>query len=325
MPEAEEVGMGKVAPEGADDREASGSPAAGEESGNDPGEASSPAFTELDTADVVQVIRDLQERLDYAYSIREALEADVETANAAMASLQGQNAGLKERIEFLETRDKLAVQLQSELDFLHDEKANSVREIQTLESRASDLTARNDALEKDLATARAISADMKKKAVELQMEVVRLQDRAASLGDLSGALETARSELAGATERVRELEAELDAASIAGSAAERDTRRMREVNESLRSEIEDIRSKREALEEEKRALRSKLLASDYENKRLREQHASLDLKLSDALKDKGDVQGRLHDARQTLIDVQNALESTRDKFKKRWATKPPPK
>jgi chromosome segregation ATPase len=321
--------MENAASEGSDDREKRAPPPGGEsgredenhtlsEPGTDPG----PEFPEMEIGDVVQVIRDLQDRLDYAYSIREALEADIEAANAGIASLRGENDGLRERIEFLEAREKLAVQLESELEFLHDEKSSSVRAIHALESSVSELTGQKKALEKDLSVTRAALSDVKTKAVELQMKVVELQDQAAIMGDLSGILAETKTELAQATDRVRHLELELDASVIAKESSERDLERKKKALLELRRETDDLKSSQETLEKEKRTLRSKLLTSEYENRRLKDQQVNLDRKLSDAIKDKGNFRGKLNDARQTLIEVQSALESTKKKFKGRWATGP---
>ncbi|MHC5035826.1 MAG: hypothetical protein ACYTHM_00790 [Planctomycetota bacterium] len=312
MPNAEEAGPeqegGKSAPPPSPDRS---------------GENQDPAFGEKDTASVVQVLRDLQERLDHAYSIREALEADIEAANVNLSALQGQNDALRKRVEFLETRDKLAVQLQSELDFLHEEKASSVKTIRTLESRVSDLTQRKTTLEKDVKASHSALADMKRKAVELQMKVVQLQDKAAAMGEVQSLLTETKEQLAQATDRVRDLESELDTQSIAREASERNLRRIQRVAEELRREIAELKSTHETLETEKRTLRSKLLASEYENKRLQDQSKSTDIKLTEALKEKADFRKKLVEAQQTLADVQNALESTREKMKKRWASRAP--
>ncbi|MHC4599009.1 MAG: hypothetical protein ACYS47_08395 [Planctomycetota bacterium] len=301
--------MEKAAKEGGDDADGSG---------GDPG----PLDSEAHTTDAVKVIRDLQERLDYAYSIREALESDIEGANAKLSGLIGENDELRKRIDFLETRDKLAAQLQSELEFLQDEKSDSVRTIHTLESRVSDLDAQKSALEKEVSSVHGSLAEMKKKAVELQTEVIRRRDHAATLENISTTLDETKAKLAQATERVSSLEAQLDTSSIAKDSVDLDLERMKQVSRGLRREIEALQSARETLEKEKRALRSKLLASEYENKRLGDRMATLDLRLSEALRDKGDIRGELQAARQSLIDVQDALESSREKLKKRWSPGP---
>ncbi|MHC5035828.1 MAG: hypothetical protein ACYTHM_00800 [Planctomycetota bacterium] len=211
-------------------------------------EVGAPSSDDPETAPgVLQVIHDLERRLDSTFSIREGLEADLDAAGGKISLLQNRNAELLKRIAFLEARDNLAAQLQSELDSLHEEKAGSERTTDQLRSQVSDLQEAKQNLEKDVTQAQSALDGMKIKAGDLQTEVLRLQDMT-SVEEITDILAETKAKLARASERVRDLESELEADGIAKEGLQRDLQDHRREVQDLRQEVEALKTDQEHLE-----------------------------------------------------------------------------
>ncbi|MHC4599008.1 MAG: hypothetical protein ACYS47_08390 [Planctomycetota bacterium] len=196
---------------------------------------------------VLQVIHDLESRLDSTFSIRQALQGDLDTAHAKIAALQGRNEELLERITFLEARDDLTMRLQLELDSLREEKAGSEQSAIQLQSRVSELSDEKTVLEKDITEAASALAGMKRKAGELQSEVLRLRD-ASSFEEITDILAETKAKLAQASARVSELETELEAGAAAKDAIVCDLRENQEHVRNLHRAIEELKTNQEDLE-----------------------------------------------------------------------------
>lgn len=179
-------------------------------------------------------IKDLSEKL-------QALQARVEECEA----LQREVAALEVKRDMLVPALR---QLQSDLQRLEEERAASVRQIESLVDQRNEAQARYEAVRADLAQARSAAEDLDARRSALDAQVARLEERLTDLRSETARLEAGHEAIQGA---------------IAAAADQRDraSDELREVRTRLvqaRSEAERLEERRAALDAQAAQLEEKL-------------------------------------------------------------------
>ena len=276
------------------------------------------ALLDDEASSVFEVIHDLEGQLDSAFAVKEALEKDLEGEKEKTAALSLENAKLKERVTFLESCEKLVDEVQAELDFLNEDKSSSVIAIQQLESKLESLTEEKNGLAKELSATKIAFEGMKRKAVKLQSEVSRLEEKTATMEKLKKELDDNKLEICRANEQIQDIESQLFETSCTKDAFDVDLQSAQKVIEDLQEEIEELKSLRESLKMENLTLKSKLRIAENEKERLSQKNQESERKLSKALEEKDSLQNELSQSKQAFMNVHAALEETKQKAKKRY-------
>ena len=249
--------------------------------GMDSGEIEMEEYTDIseETASILSLVKGLEGQVDTAFKLKEAFEADLDSARRKLSEESVARAELETRVELLETKAALADQLRGDVSFAEEERnkladllAQTQPQLETvtqdrdsLAEKMAEIEARADAVEDEKTTLEAQTMNLKDKVADMD----RLRDEIAALADT-------RRELEG---KVADLSSRLEASDTSSNALEANLAQTNKAGDAVREEMENLRERLMGADERLSSLRSELEQQQAVNSDLMETNTRLESEL----------------------------------------------
>lgn len=319
--------LSETAPEEALDRLTVPAEASGEATLSDGDSGENHLDTEGSSVEVFEIIKDLEEHLEAAYAMQEALTQDRDMLNAELTRLRATCQEMRQRNRFLEEKVPDVEALRGELEFAEHERSSAQTVVTSLKAEVESQKQAHAALVGTLDTANAQAREAKAANIKLEFEISALKDRNKELKvsgeNLAGDLHRVEKELLDlrgeqeqARVRIEELQLSLNQALSAQSAAEEELAEAKETVKRLHGESAQQTRQHNELGLENRQLRGQIATLEREGAKLKPQLARLEEALALAREEKERLETDLRAARKTVKQIHSALAGTRAKTHK---------
>jgi hypothetical protein len=261
--------------------------------------------------DIISIVRDLEKELDASFDLKESLESDLHSTQAALEEEVASRKELEAQVELLEAQADLTSQLREEVAFIKEERNLLNKKLTDTTAKMEKALTDYDSVSDQLAAAEASIKGLQRDKVDLEAQVINLKDKVRELADLTEARRTLEA-------KVRDLSSRLKATEIAKNTLELELTKIAEIGRGLREENEILRKNLSTTNLEFTNLKSQMQDRDDENRelvaaceRLESEYASLQSKYETTAK-------VLEAAKKSLRDIRSAAVRTTEHFRERY-------
>lgn len=259
---------------------------------------------------ILSVVKDLEAELDNAFTLKEALEADLATLKVKLKKETAARGELQAQVRLLEAQASLVEQLRDELSFVEEERTEIARKLGTNQAQLSQVTNERDSLAQKLDDAEARASDLEQVRVDLEAQVLNLKEGVARLGKTRTELVQAVQARDTLVQQVNDLSGRLDVSETSKRAFELDLITSQEVGAGLQKELDEQTRLLEDAEINLAELRAEFEELQFQNSSLTETNNRLkrDLKTLGAKHET--VSAELDASRRALREIHGAATRT---------------
>ncbi len=288
------------------------------ESVQDKGQAGEHADISRESRGIISVVADLEEQLNAAFELKEAIETDLAAARAELSRESAARIELESEVQLLKAQTALVDQLRKDISFVEEERNEVSRRLSEATARLEETTDERDLLSGEKSAAEERINDLQSQNIELEARVLNLKADAADLGRLRKELLQVSEARRTLEERAADLAAHLEAAEAARAAMELDLDATREVVRSQREEAAELQKTLAATHIEVAELQAQREVQEAESRRLLEAQKRYDHEIRILNARNETVQKELDATRKALHDVHCAAARTTERVRRRY-------
>ena len=267
---------------------------------------------------ILRIVKDLETQLDDAFSMTEALEADLEDVQDKLVKETGQRSELQAHVQLLEAKASLLEQLQDELSFVEGERTETAQKLGETETELEEAVKERDSLAERIVAADARINDLEQANVDLEAQVLNLEEKTADLGKVKKELKQLKGVCDELTQQVKDMTARLGASEISQKALELDLSTSQEVVSDLKAELEDRQEKLGVAQVRIVESNDRLEEEEFENRALKEANRRFEQNVK-SLKAKNEVIGaELEATKRALHEIHSAATLTTKRIHSRY-------
>lgn len=267
---------------------------------------------------ILLIVKDLEAQLDDAFSMKEALEADLADVQARLVKETGQRSGLQAHVQLLEAKAALLEQLQDELSFVEGERTETAQNLRESEAELERVATERDSLAEQTVAADARVDELERANVDLEAQVRNLEEKTADLKKVNKELAQLKNACDELIRQVKDMTAQLGAGEISQKALELDLSTSQGAISDLTAELEDRQEKLGVAQARIVEASDLLEEKKFENRTLTEANRSLEQNVK-TLTAKNEVIGAELDAtKKALHEIHNAATLTTKRIHSRY-------
>ena len=267
---------------------------------------------------ILRVVKDLEAQLDDAFSMKEALEADLADVQARLVKETGQRTGLQGHVQLLEAKASLLEQLQDELSFVEGERSETAQKLKESEAELEQVATERDSLAERTVATDARVDELERANVDMEAQVCSLEEKAADLKKVNKELAQLKGTCDELMRQVKDLTAQLGASEISQKALELDLSTSQGAISDLKAELEDRQEKLGAAQIRIVEANDLLEEREFENRTFIEANRRLEQNVK-TLTAKNEVIGAELDAtKRALHEIHSAATLTTKRIHSRY-------
>ncbi len=267
---------------------------------------------------ILYIVKNLEAQLDNVFALKEALDADLAGTQAKLVRETTVGNELRARMQLLEARSSLLDQLQDELSFVEEERAETVRKLENKEAQLDRVTTERNLLTEQMVAADARIGGLEQAKVNLEAEVLNLSETVVDLGNIRKDLAQANNAREELIPQVKDLTGRLDASETSRKALELDLTTTKDRVSELQEDLDEEREKLGATQASLAGVRNQQEEQQIENRDLKEAKRRLEGEVK-ALTAKHEAAGtELEATKRTLHEIHSAATQTTKRIHKRY-------
>ena len=267
---------------------------------------------------ILRVVKDLETQLDDAFSMKEALEADLADIQGRLVKETGRRSELEANMQLLEAKASLLEQLQDELSFVEGERTATAQKLRESEAELEKIAAERDSLAERTVAADARVYELERANVDLEAQVRNLEEKTADLNKVNKECARLKGVCDELTQKAKDLTSRLGASEISEKALELDLSTSRDVISDLKAELEDRQEKLVVAQVRIVEANDRLEEKEFENRTLTEANRRLEKNVK-TLTAKNEVIGaELESTKKALHEIHSAATLTTKRIHSRY-------
>ncbi len=271
-----------------------------------------------ESQNILHFIKDLEVQVDNAFSLNEALEADLGEVQAKLVEETRVRSELQSRLQLFEAKASLVEQLQDELSFVEDERAGIARKLQEKESQLDQVTAERGALAKQMIAADARVNSLEQAKVDLEAQILNLEEQVADLRKIQEELVQMKGVREELKQQVKELTGQLGAVEISRKAFESDLAASRDLASGQEEGLKKYRKNLEAAHNRLADLSEQLEEQQLENRNLMETKRGLERVVKTLTAKNEVISADLDATKKALFEIHGAATRTSKRIHSRY-------
>jgi len=267
---------------------------------------------------IISIVKDLEEQLDAAFALKEALERDLAAVRSKLEEETATRGELAARVELLEAQVDLVEQLRDELSFVEEERNSAAKDLKERETQLTRVTLERDALAKEAADATAQIDVLERDRCDLEAQVLNLEDKVVETESLRRELAQTVASRDRLMQEVKDLAGRLDASETSRKALELDLKTSREAGEELRERTLDLEQRLDAAQTELASVRDELEEQQFINNELVESNRRLERDAKSLRAKNEAINVELEAKKAALHEVHSAAARTTKRIHRRY-------
>ncbi len=267
---------------------------------------------------ILSIVQDFEAQMDGAFALKEALESDLADAQARLDDEARARSELEARIPLLEAKEVLLEQLQDELSFVEEERAEMAKKYNEADAELFQARDESKKLAAQLTDARLQTEDLERTNVDLAAQALNLEEKVVDLAKVRRELSQAASTRDDLSQQANDLSAKLEASETSRKAIELDLSTSRDVVTELRNELGEQEEKLAGAEGRIAELGDQIDEQRYEIKNLQDAKKTSERELKKTTSRNEKLAAELDSSKKALRAIHGAASRTTKRIQGRY-------
>ncbi len=260
-----------------------------------------------ESASIISIVKSLEEQVETAFKLKEALEAELNTTQTKLSEQLDARAQLEVQVKSLESKAALSEQLREDLACVEEDRNKFATQLARTQPQLEAVTSERDSLAKQAATAEEHTKKLEGEKIALEAQVMNLKDKITDTDRLQRELADLTEAGQNMQEKLRNLTKQLETSETSKDAFKKELADANQTIRSIREETETLRKKLATVEGRLADMRIQLGDQQAANRDLLQTKARLDNEVK--------MLGIKYEAAKNEVDaLKNALRDIRSEI-----------